>query len=141
MIGEGNKMKNKMIKKSKKKLIDVEQGSVYLIDFGEYRNHVKGGVRPGLVISNNHENKCASQVLVVPITSVKPKHLKKKYRNDVLISPTKENGIDAESIIHAGNIRSIDKADFFHKIGNLEEKYQRQVAAGFLYTVGLSSVF
>lgn len=117
--------------------LKIKQGDIYLIDFSEYRNHVKGGVRPGIVLSADCENSKASQILVAPVTSIKNKHLKKKYRNDVVVSPSKSNGLHSESVIHAGNVQSVDKDNFYHRIGTLEEIKQIAMIKGLMYTLGL----
>lgn len=118
--------------------LKIKQGNIYLIDFGEYRNHVKGGIRPGVVLSTTCENSKASQILVAPVTSVKHKHTVKRYRNDVLVCPSKFNGLHSKSVIHAGNIQSVDKDNFCHRIGTLETDKQEDMIKGLMYTIGLS---
>lgn len=129
--------KFKSSSKEKVTYLKIKQGDIYLIDFGEYRNHVKGGVRPGVVLSSDHENSKASQVLVAPVTSIKHKHLKKQYRNDVVVDVSKENGLHSKSVIHAGNIQSVDKDNFHHRIGTLEKTKQGAMVRGLMYTLGL----
>jgi mRNA-degrading endonuclease toxin of MazEF toxin-antitoxin module len=79
--------------------------------------HPKG--RPCLVLSNDES--CSR--VTYPIVSIAPiahsVHLKDEP--DFLILPTKENGLDCESLIMLGHIQPVRKIDIFKIIGSLNE--------------------
>jgi len=62
-------------------MTEPAQGSVVLVDFS-YSDQIRSKVRPALVISNSRYNRISRDVIVMKITSRKPKIMAVSLTND-----------------------------------------------------------
>ncbi|MEW6108812.1 MAG: type II toxin-antitoxin system PemK/MazF family toxin [Nitrospirota bacterium] len=82
-----------------------KRGEIYFLDFNPSRGREMKGPHPALVIQNDIGNKVGSLTIVAAITS----NLKvAELPVGVLIKP-KESGLPHESVIHLGQIYTINK--------------------------------
>lgn len=103
----------------RKEKMEFSQGDIVMADFGSNGTEEKRGYRPAMIVSAFMINKFSSQVIVVPLTSLKPG---KKILGSHL-HLTKENypEIMMESLIQFENIRSISKSLISKKIFRLHD--------------------
>jgi len=99
---------------------DPVQGSVVLVDF-TYSNQVQSKVRPALVVSNSRYNTISRDVIVMKITSRKPKMMAVSLKNEDLQS----GSLDHSSYVQTDGIYAIEKELICNTIGIiLPEKMQ-----------------
>jgi len=72
----------------------------------------QAGYRPVLIISGNLLNTHAPIIICCPLTTSI-----KSYKGNLILSPTKANGLKADSEIMIYQIRSLSKARLIEKIG------------------------
>ena len=95
-----------------KKDWNYRRGDIYLVDLGEHRGNIQGGVRPVINIQNNSGNFFGPTLIVVPLTT----ELKK------LGQPThyvieKQRGLNETSMSEAEQIVTINKCQVFKYLG------------------------
>jgi mRNA interferase MazF len=98
--------------------LDIKQGDIFWIDFGEPKGSVPGYRHPCVVIQNNvfNESKIAS-VVVCALTS----NLKRlKAPGNVLIGKG-EGNLNKDSVVNISQIATVDKTDLVEKIGSLSK--------------------
>jgi mRNA interferase MazF len=96
--------------------LDIKQGDIFWIDFGEPKGSAPGYRHPCVVIQNNifNESKIAS-VVVCALTS----NLKRvKAPGNVLIRKG-EGNLSKDSVVNISQIVTVDKTDLVEKIGSL----------------------
>lgn len=77
----------------------------------------QGGIRPVLIIQNDLGNKYSPTVIAAAITSQKTKN---KLPTHIEID-SKDNGLKADSVVLAEQIRTIDKSRLKEKIGHIDD--------------------
>lgn len=98
--------------------MNLKQGDIFWIDFGEPKGSAPGYRHPCVVIQNNvfNESKIAS-VVVCALTS----NLKRiKAPGNVLIRKG-EGNLTKDSVVNISQIATVDKADLVEKIGSLSK--------------------
>lgn len=96
--------------------MDIKQGDIFWIDFGEPKGSAPGYRHPCVVIQNNvfNESKIAS-VVVCALTS----NLKRvKAPGNVLIRKGESN-LSKDSVVNISQVVTVDKTDLVEKIGSL----------------------
>jgi len=83
------------------------QGSVVLVDF-TYSNQVQSKVRPALVMSNSRYNSISRDVIVMKITSRKPKMMAVSLTNEDLHA----GSLDYPSYVQVDGIYALKKSLF-----------------------------
>lgn len=114
------------------------RGEVYLVDFGtegitgsEYK-----GLRPGVVVSNNMNNKYSEILQIAPITSANKTNLPVHVRIGV------EDGLKSESLVCLEGTKSVSKQRLFLdgkviRITQLSSKRIAQINAAIKIQFGL----
>jgi mRNA interferase MazF len=92
----------------------MKRGEIYIVDLSPTIGSEISKTRPVLIISNDINNKYASCVTILPITS----KVDKIYPFEVLISEN-ESGLRHKSKVKANQIRTIDKSRLIKKISEL----------------------
>ncbi len=119
--------------------MEINRGDIFYVDLGETKEktNIQTGIRPGLIISNEKCNKYSPILLVAPLTS-------KIKRTDlpIHIELTKdlENGLELNSIALLEQIRAIDRAKIFTKIGSICEKDLENINKGLEISLGLKEI-
>ena len=88
------------------------QGSVVLVDF-TYSNQVQSKVRPALVMSNSRYNSLSRDVIVMKITSRKPKMMAVSLTNEDL----QAGSLDYPSYVQVDGIYALEKELISDTIG------------------------
>lgn len=98
--------------------MNINQGDIFWIDFGDPQGSAPGYRHPCIVIQNNvfNESKIAS-VVVCALTS----NLKRvKAPGNVLIMKG-EGNLTKDSVVNISQIATVDKTDLVEKIGSLSK--------------------
>lgn len=93
-------------------MTDPAQGAVVLVDFS-YSNQVQSKLRPALVVSNSRYNAISRDVIVMKITSRKPKMMGVSITNADLLG----GNLDHPSYVQADGIYALEKALICTAIG------------------------
>ena len=94
----------------------MRQGELWFANLNPVKGSEQAGMRPVVIISGNLLNTYLNTVICCPLTT-KIKH----YKGDVVIEPTKENGLSTTSEILTHHIRSISKDRLINRIGNITQ--------------------
>jgi mRNA interferase MazF len=101
----------------------MNRGEIYLADLDPTAGTEIKKRRPVLIVSNNANNKMASTVTIVPITS----NIKKVYPFEVLLE-TQDTGLLKPSKAQCHQIRTISKIRMQRgKIGNANNKVMLKI--------------
>jgi len=100
------------------------RGDLYLIEFDPARGHEIQKTRPALVIQNNIGNQHSPVTIVAAITS---KLSATPYPVEVVVAPTKGNGLSVPSAIQLSQIRSVDRERLVRRLGALDAAAMRKV--------------
>ena len=95
----------------------VKRGDMFYADLSPVVGAEQGGIRPVLIIQNDTGNKYSPTVIAAAITSQTgktrlPTHIK---------ITSEENGLKADSVVLAEQIRTIDKSRLKEKIGHIND--------------------
>ena len=93
------------------------RGEIYLVEFDPARGGEIQKTRPALVIQNDVGNRHSPVTIVAAITS---KLSPVPFPVDVVVSPTKANGLSLRSSINLGQIRSVDRSRLRKRVGTLD---------------------
>ena len=103
--------------------MEIIRGDVLLVDLDPVVGSEQGKTRPALVIQNNLGNKFSSTIIVAPITS---KKFSKVYLTNIELF-VGEGGLEVNSTVLLGQIRTIDKSRVLKKLGKVDEEKIRQI--------------
>ena len=110
------------------------RGEIYLVTFDPARGHEIKKTRPALIIQNDLGNRYSPVTIVAAITS---KVSAVPYPVEVIVSPTKGNGLTAQSAVELSQIRSIDRERLVKRLGILDAATMRKVDQALGISVGL----
>ncbi|MDI6890172.1 MAG: type II toxin-antitoxin system PemK/MazF family toxin [Thermodesulfovibrionales bacterium] len=109
------------------------RGEIYFLDFSPSKRREIKGPHPALVIQNDIGNKVSSLTIVAAITS----NLKvADLPVGVLINP-EESGLHHASVVHLGQIYSIDKERLETFVGMLSDHKMKEVNRAIEISFGL----
>ena len=117
--------------------MQVSRGEIYYVYLDPVFGHEMGGykTRPVAVISINDLNSKEGVVAVIPGTSAgaKPSH----FRNVVLVTPSRTNGLQNDTIFDCRQLRGIDKGRLSSRsIGRLTSEELLRIEEGVKYSLG-----
>ena len=112
-------------------------GDIYLVEFDPTRGHEIKKTRPAVVIQNDIGNKFSSITIVAAITS---KLSDTPYPIEVIVAPTRANGLTVTSSIHLDQIRSIDRERLAKRLGTLDAATMRKVETAIKISLGLLEI-
>ena len=95
----------------------IKRGDMFYADLSPVIGSEQGGVRPVLIIQNDTGNKYSPTVIAAAITSQTGKN---KLPTHIEIG-SQENGLKADSVVLAEQIRTIDKSRLKEKIGHIDD--------------------
>lgn len=104
----------------------MKRGEIYLANLDPTIGAETQKKRPVLIVSNNANNKVATTVTIVPITS----NLKKVFPFEVLLESSK-SGLTQDSKAQCHQIRTISKLRIskFAPIGNVRNEVMKKINA------------
>jgi mRNA interferase MazF len=98
------------------------QGSVILVDFS-YSNQVQSKVRPALVVSNSRYNQISRDVIVMKITTRKPKMMAVSLTNNDL----RTGSLDHPRFVQADGIYALEKDLVCDTIGIVQPEKMQEI--------------
>ena len=114
----------------------IRRGEIYCADLNPIIGSEQGGVRPVLVLQNDVGNRFSPTVIVAAITSQickarLPTHVE-VYRGDC--------GLQADSVILAEQIRTIDKRRLREHMGHVDDGLMNQIDSAIAVSFGLQGI-
>lgn len=110
-----------------------KRGEIYFLDFSPSKGKEMKGPHPALVIQNDIANKVGSLMIVAAITS----NLRvADLPVGVLITP-EESGLTHKSVVHLGQIYTIDKERLEHFVGILSKQKMLEIDKAIKISLGL----
>ena len=113
------------------------RGEIYLVEFDPARGHEIRKARPALVIQNDIGNQHSPITIVAAITS---KLSPTPYPVEIVVAPTKGNGLTLMSAIQLNQIRSVDRERLVKRIGVVDAATVRKVDDALRISLGLASI-
>lgn len=95
----------------------VKRGDMFYADLSPVVGSEQGGIRPVVIIQNDIGNKHSPTVIAAAITSQTGKN---KLPTHIEIGSA-NNGLKADSVVLAEQIRTIDKSRLKEKIGHIDD--------------------
>lgn len=95
----------------------MKQGEIWDLYLDPILGREQGGRRPAVIISGNLLNKYLEVVIVCPLTTNI-----KNYKGNLILVPSKKNGLQKKSEVLTFHIRSVSKRRLDKKLGDLSEK-------------------
>lgn len=99
---------------------NIKQFEIYEVNLEPIRGSEQGGFRPCLILQTNLGNNTARTFLAAPLTTRK---LEKIYPHQVLLRPSRENGLKSNSKVKLDQLRVIDRSRLGKCMGQLEAEY------------------
>lgn len=103
----------------------MKQSEIWYADLNPVKGTEQAGYRPVLIISGNLLNKYLKIVIACPLTTKI-----KNYKGNLVLKPTKQNGLDKTSEVLVFHVRSISQDRLVSKIGNISEEQLNQLNVG-----------
>jgi len=110
------------------------RGEIYLVEFDPARGHEIQKTRPAIIIQNDLGNRYSPVTIVAAITS---KLSAKPYPVEVIVSPTKGNGLSMRSAVELSQLRSVDRERLVRRLGTLDAPTLRKVDEALRISLGL----
>jgi mRNA interferase MazF len=111
-----------------------KRGDLYLVQFDPARGHEIQKTRPALVIQNDIGNQYSPVTIVAAMTS---KLSPSPYPVEVVVAPSKGNGLSVPSAIQLSQIRSVDRERLVKRLGTLDAATMRKVDRAIEISLGL----
>jgi len=109
------------------------RGEIYFLDFSPSKGREMKGPHPALVIQNDVGNKAGSLTIVAAITS----NLKVAELPVGVMITSEESGLPYKSVVHLGQIYTIDKERLQNLIGTLSGRKMLEVNKSIEISLGL----
>jgi len=93
----------------------MKQGEIWNANLNPTKGSEQAGFRPVVIVSGDLLNKHLNVVIVVPLTS-----RIKNYKGHPVLSPSKINGLKAQSEMLVFHIRSVSKDRLVNRLGIIE---------------------
>jgi mRNA interferase MazF len=103
----------------------MQKGEIWMVDLSPTKGCEQSGKRPVLIVSGNLLNTYAPVVWVCPLTSKV-----KKYKGNVVLAPSRRNGLSTKSEVMNLHLRSIAKERLIKKIGAVSESELNKTRRG-----------
>ena len=122
---------------ARKRTITPKRGDIFIVNFDSTVGSEIKKTRPALVLQNNIGNKYSSVTIVAAITSHDPNE--KLYPTEVFIE-AKEGGLDNDSAILLGQIRTVDKQRLINKLGSVSTATMLEVNKALDISLGMIEI-
>lgn len=113
------------------------RGEIWLVEFDPGRGHEIKKTRPAVIIQNDIGNRYSPVTIVAAVTS---KLSPTPYPVEVVVAPSKGNGLTLPSAIQLGQIRSVDRERLVKRLGALDVAIMRKVDEALKISLGLDDL-
>lgn len=103
----------------------VKQGDVWYTNLNPTKGSEQAGHRPVVIVSGDVVNAYLNIVIAMPLTTKI-----KNYKGNLVLTPTKENGLTIRSEVLIFHIRSLSKERLEKKIGQISAEELSQLKEG-----------
>ena len=118
----------------KEKVANLKRGEIYLVAFDPTVGHEIQKTRPALVIQNDIGNQYSPLTIVAAITSKVPEAA---YPVEVVIAPSRSNGLLLPSAIRLDQIRTVDQRRLIKRLGLVDLQTLSEVDSAIRISLGL----
>lgn len=117
-----------------KRISKIRRGEIYLVSLDPTVGHEMKKTRPALVIQNDIGNRYSPVTIVAAITSkVSPV----PYPVEVVLDPSKANGLETKSAIRLDQVRTVDHLRLIKRLGEAEARAMAKVDEAIKISLGL----
>jgi mRNA interferase MazF len=113
------------------------RGEIYLVSFDPTVGREIKKTRPALVIQNNFGNRYGDLTIVAALTS---RISSVPYPVEVLVQPSKANGLQVPSAILLVQVRTVDKQRLIKRLGAVDPSTMQRVDEAILISLGLIEI-
>lgn len=113
------------------------RGEIYLVELDPGRGHEIQKTRPAVIVQNDIGNRYSPVTIVAAVTS---KLSPTPYPVEVVVVPSKGNGLTMPSAINLGQIRSVDRERLVKRLGVLDAATMRKVDEALKISLGLGDL-
>ncbi|MBI5639415.1 MAG: type II toxin-antitoxin system PemK/MazF family toxin [Nitrospirae bacterium] len=110
-----------------------KRGDIYFLDFSPAKGKEMKGPHPALIIQNNVANSASELTIVAAITS---NRRVAELPVGILITP-EESGLQHDSVVHLGQIYTIDRNRLGSLVGTLPERRMLELNRAIETSLGL----
>jgi mRNA interferase MazF len=118
----------------KEKIAGIRRGEIYVVSFDPTVGHEIKKTRPALVIQNDIGNQYSPLTIVAALTS---KVSDVPYPVEVVVEPTRANGLSAKSAIRLDEIHTVDRLRLIKRLGFVDARTLGQVDQAIRISLGL----
>lgn len=111
----------------------VRRGEIFYADLNPVIGSEQGGIRPVLIVQNDVGNKYSPTVIIAAITS----QIDKAKLPTHVELPSKDYGLEKDSVILLEQLRTIDKRRLKQKITILDQEIMKKVDKALKVSLGL----
>ncbi len=119
------------------KVSNLRRGEIYLVSFDPTVGHEIKKTRPAIVIQNDIGNRHSPLTIVAAITSKISPVL---YPVEVIVLPSKANGLETLSAIRLDQIRTVDKERLVKRLGAVDRSIMLKVDEAIKISLGLIEI-
>jgi len=112
----------------------ITRGEIYLVAFDHTVGHEIKKTPPALVSQNNMGNRYSPLTIVAAITSALSPV---SYRVEVVVEPTRTNGLSVRSAIRLDQIRTVDRQRLVRRLGRIDRVAFGKVDEAIKISLGL----
>ena len=121
-------------KTQRQALANILRGQIYLVSFDPTVGHEIRKTRPALVVQNDIGNRYSPLTIVAAITSkVSPV----PYPVEVVVEPTRDNGLTVRSAVRLDQIRTVDRQRLIRPLGQIDRGTLTRVDEAIRISLGL----
>jgi len=121
----------------RQEIANVKRGEIYLVFFDPTVGHEIRKTRPALIIQNDIGNRYSPLTIVAAITS---KISPVAHPVEVVIEPSRTNGLDVRSAIRLDQIRTVDRQRLVSRLGVIDASTMAKVNQAIQISLGLIDV-
>jgi mRNA interferase MazF len=121
-------------KPARKEIGEPRRGEVWLVALDPTVDHEIKKTRPALVIQNDVGNRHSPLTIVAAMTS---KLARVPYPVEVVVDPTRANGLQVPSAIRLDQIRTVDRRRLIRRMGVVSAAIQGNVDRALKISLGL----
>ena len=121
----------------RQEIANAKRGEIYLVSFDPTVGHEIQKTRPALIIQNDIGNRYSPLTIVAAVTS---KLSLVTYPVEVVIEPSRTNGLDVRCAIRLDHVRTVDRQRLIKCLGVADARTMAKVNQAIQISLGLIDV-
>lgn len=114
----------------------IKKYDIFLVDLDLTRGSEQKGVRPCIVVQNNHANQLSRTTVVCPFTSTL-----RPFPHFMVVLPSETNGLNQKCAVDILQIKTVDKSRLIKRLGFLDSQYIPEFTDRFKTSFDLEDLF